>query len=260
MNIVVAQTRDLAAMAPGEELSPFGEFKNIHNAEETPFIEMLTEIEQMSFKSLPESQKEELAKSWTKNKLVNLCRRLHSLHGQKLFAFSKAMHRLYGRTWIFVRFDIECWKNEDIPLVLNAFVSNNVWDAESDPESLKMLYEMDPAKEYMISIEVTNREHDWTYFQLATVIDISAAGPVVPPTARKLELCFMPLIARKEFHKWTCRACFGAETHKKHMVCSRCKVSRYCTPQCQKEDYSNHKLVCSWLAKLKKQYDAEKKA
>ncbi|KZO92610.1 hypothetical protein CALVIDRAFT_567283 [Calocera viscosa TUFC12733] len=45
----------------------------------------------------------------------------------------------------------------------------------------------------------------------------------------------------------------------KMLQCSRCKLIRYCSPECQKADYGRHKTVCRWVDNVEKTFPAEKK-
>jgi len=44
----------------------------------------------------------------------------------------------------------------------------------------------------------------------------------------------------------TCRCCKKSDMGKpKFKMCSRCKSSYYCSKECQKKDFENHKLICN---------------
>ncbi|EJT97384.1 hypothetical protein DACRYDRAFT_119493 [Dacryopinax primogenitus] len=45
----------------------------------------------------------------------------------------------------------------------------------------------------------------------------------------------------------------------KTLQCSRCKTIRYCSPECQKTDYSRHKGVCRWVDNVERSFASEKK-
>jgi hypothetical protein len=36
------------------------------------------------------------------------------------------------------------------------------------------------------------------------------------------------------------------------MICSRCKIIKYCSKQCQREDWKRHKTECFKISKIKK--------
>src|SRR5947209_7834221 len=42
------------------------------------------------------------------------------------------------------------------------------------------------------------------------------------------------------------RICYFCKIEKEHMsTCSKCKIVLYCSRQCQKDDWKNHRLTCS---------------
>ncbi|KAF7789758.1 hypothetical protein EIP86_000704 [Pleurotus ostreatoroseus] len=47
-----------------------------------------------------------------------------------------------------------------------------------------------------------------------------------------------------------CQRCYVLEIEKPLMVCSQCKVVRYCSRECQKKDWKSHKLQCQSNANL----------
>jgi hypothetical protein len=48
---------------------------------------------------------------------------------------------------------------------------------------------------------------------------------------------------------YKCQGCGVAETkEKKHSQCSRCKQTRYCSKECQKSHWKEHKLECNMLS------------
>lgn len=52
-------------------------------------------------------------------------------------------------------------------------------------------------------------------------------------------------ISREAHEIKECKVCHKqASTDVKIFTCSRCKISRYCSTNCQKQDWSNHKTVC----------------
>ena len=46
-----------------------------------------------------------------------------------------------------------------------------------------------------------------------------------------------------------CNTCYI--TSKQMKVCSRCNIIRYCSRECQSQDWSNHKLICIKSTKQK---------
>jgi hypothetical protein len=50
----------------------------------------------------------------------------------------------------------------------------------------------------------------------------------------------------------TCDCCQATEKGAKFHLCSACKVARYCSSACQKEDWKNHKPICQVWRQSKK--------
>lgn len=52
--------------------------------------------------------------------------------------------------------------------------------------------------------------------------------------------------SEKGFRIRTCNGC-RKKTHEKLKMCSRCETTHYCSVECQRSDYSEHKLKCASL-------------
>ena len=63
-----------------------------------------------------------------------------------------------------------------------------------------------------------------------------------------------------EFEYNYCNGCCKRETIKKFQVCGNCKSVKYCSPDCQKQDWrNNHKLQCTKIDLEKRYEDIEKR-
>jgi hypothetical protein len=67
----------------------------------------------------------------------------------------------------------------------------------------------------------------------------AAIGEVKNP-----EACRKLLQSLTDASSLKCYGCGKASSLKRFPTCSRCKTAHYCTPQCQKDDWKNHKKMC----------------
>jgi len=82
-------------------------------------------------------------------------------------------------------------------------------------------------------------------------IEFSANGITKPPLLyARLNYQLETMPEERQVHKWICAACLTTEIDTALSKCSACQYARYCSTDCQKQNWDFHKPRCPLLARL----------
>lgn len=219
---------------------------------------LLNTFEKNGWKALEESEFKITADYLVYAKLqllvTKLTRRHHTtlLNGSRQFALNRE------RSWYFCQISLDSWLNIHSQLaIVKCSMSAGVWGHEACVEALEMLYNMDPEREYMLSFEVYRNDNKKTVFSTAVIV---THAPTEKETEyeRMCKVDFKVILygtQSKLAFKWVCISCCRTVVGAKHLVCGKCKIQRYCSPNCQRADWKTHKYCCNLLLKLREQRD-----
>jgi hypothetical protein len=193
-------------------------------------------------------------KRYIESQLLRLGNGLHASQGQRMLELSRKMARTTEKTWFMITVNLTDWKRRltEKRLPVRAIMSANSWQTEHIPSMLDMLYSMDSDTEYMLSIELYDTETSTTVYSCAMIPTRNPQLQTSPSVPLECQFIYDPEGAMFQRHCHTCMR-VGCKLYR----CQSCRVQRYCSNECQKKDWKDHKKVCTILNSLRTQRNLE---
>lgn len=187
-------------------------------------------------------------------KFQNIAVLINQLIGKQLLEHSRKQAAVGGKTWFLCSIPLPQWLSmHERSIEISCFLDKFGRGKEPRVENLQNLLQMDGSKEFMLAFEVIDPKTNLTEFSLNMIMNpnITEEKPISCPWKFTCKIITFTDGIGKVIYKWQCSVCGKTVSRQKLKSCGTCREQRYCTRECQANDWPLHKLKCPLLKELK---------